>query len=222
METTGRQGQVALALGGQVVARDAFAAGARHAADLMPMIDRLCRAQGWSPASIGDVYVSVGPGAFTGMRVGVTLAKTLAFATGARLVAVPTARVLVENAPASATHAAVIVDARRGKVWAEGFERAAGAWRAWRAFGLTTLADVLGRSPRPLLLLGEGVAFHAASLDPADAGVSVSDDAQPRVEAVVDIGWALARAGEFADPDALVPAYARRPEAEEKRLGGEP
>src|SRR5689334_12051893 len=97
LETSGRTGSVALVEVGNVVAEDQFPHGLRHAAGLVPMIDRLCRERGWAPGDVDEVYVSAGPGSFTGLRVGITVAKTLALATGARVVAVPTADVLARN-----------------------------------------------------------------------------------------------------------------------------
>ena len=88
IETSGREGSVAVLRDGDVLAEEHFPHGLKHAAELVPMIDRLCAAQGWAPGDVAEVYVSVGPGSFTGLRVGITVAKSLAFATGAALVAV--------------------------------------------------------------------------------------------------------------------------------------
>ena len=90
IETSGRIGSVAIVDEGRVVAEDAFAHGLQHAAEMIPQIDALLRAQGWSPADLRELYVSAGPGSFTGLRIGITLAKTVAFATGAMIAAVPT------------------------------------------------------------------------------------------------------------------------------------
>src|SRR5206468_539320 len=81
------------------VTEEQFPHGLKHAAEIVPMLDRLCRGHGWSPRDVEQLYVSTGPGSFTGLRIGVTLAKTMALATGVKLVAVPTVRVLAENAP---------------------------------------------------------------------------------------------------------------------------
>ena len=102
IETSGRIGSVAVAQDGVVLAEETFPHGLKHAAGLVPMIDRLCSGAGWRPADVQEIYVSVGPGSFTGLRVGVTVAKTLAFATGARIVAVPTVEVLTRNVPLEA------------------------------------------------------------------------------------------------------------------------
>ena len=99
LETSGRTGSVALARQGTVLSEEEFPHGLKHAAGIIPIIDRMCRSAGWGPWDIDEIYVSIGPGSFTGLRVGVTVAKSLAFATGARLVAVPTMDALVRNIP---------------------------------------------------------------------------------------------------------------------------
>src|SRR6185369_8895119 len=99
-ETSGGIGSIAIAEDGCVVVEETFSHGLKHAAGIVPIIDRLCASRGWKPADVEEIYVSVGPGSFTGLRVGITVAKTLAFATGARIVAVPSVDVLARNAPA--------------------------------------------------------------------------------------------------------------------------
>src|ERR1700689_2652818 len=97
IETSGRLGSVAIAEEGVVVAEDVFAHGLKHAAEMLPRIDAMVKAAGWRPADIREIYVSVGPGSFTGLRIGITLAKTLAFATGAKIAAVASVQVLANN-----------------------------------------------------------------------------------------------------------------------------
>src|ERR1051325_7330032 len=109
IETSGRIGSVALVDETGAIKEREFPHGLQHAAGLIPLIDELCSARGWKPADLREVYVSAGPGSFTGLRIGITLSKTLAFVTGAKLVAVPTMRVLVENAPSEARHVIVVL-----------------------------------------------------------------------------------------------------------------
>src|SRR5947207_2286578 len=129
IETSSRIGSIALADGEQILAERQFEHGLQHAAMILPIIDSLCREQGWGPRDIEHVYVSAGPGSFTGLRIGITLAKTMALATGVTLVAVPRLRVLVENAPADARHVIIVLDAKREQIFTGRFERSAdGAW----------------------------------------------------------------------------------------------
>jgi tRNA threonylcarbamoyladenosine biosynthesis protein TsaB len=216
LETTTRRAEVALLEAGRLVAAGAFEAGLKHTAELLPLIDRLCRSQGWTPASIDEIYVSAGPGGFTGTRIGVTFAKTFAATAGKRLVAVPTPRVVVENAPPEASDALVVVDARRGSVWVQPFARRGGQWKESSTAMLSNLAEVLESAPRPVWLLGEGVAIQEIGPDPH---IHLCPDATPRAAVVGALGYEMSCRGEFTDAMALVPTYVRRPEAEEKRLG---
>src|SRR3954451_21486055 len=99
IETSGRVGSIAVVGGDgdgdRIITEETFQHGLANAAQIIPIIDRLTRAQGWRPEQIERLYLSVGPGSFTGLRIGVTLAKTMALATGVKIVAVPTVRVLV-------------------------------------------------------------------------------------------------------------------------------
>src|SRR4051794_6884492 len=69
IETSGRIGSVAVARNGVTLAVEQFPHGLQHAAEIIPRIDSLCRNQGWSPADLEELYLSVGPGSFTGLRI---------------------------------------------------------------------------------------------------------------------------------------------------------
>lgn len=231
LETSGLQGSVALSDDGVVLAEETFSHGLQHAAQLLPVIDRLTRQHGWTPRSIGHVYVSIGPGSFTGLRVGVTLAKTLALATGTRIVAVPTARVLADNAPAEATEVVIVLDAKRGQIFTARYTRPeataaaalAGHWAEAEPAHLDTLAGVLARAGRPVHLIGEGLPYHRNAVPAGDSGVIVTPDStwHARAGVVAALGAMAASREAFADAFALTPLYVRIPEPEEKRLAAE-
>jgi tRNA threonylcarbamoyladenosine biosynthesis protein TsaB len=230
IETSSRAGSIAAVRDGTVAAEELFEPGLQHAAMIVPIIDRLCRAQGWSPDEIEELYVSAGPGSFTGLRIGVTLAKTLALATGVKLVAVPTVRVLVENAPDDARHVIIVLDAKREQIFTAQFERGLSPstgtsgegrgedWIERESAHLGLLTEMLARAPRPVHLLGEGIPYHEKFIPKHDADVIVTPPElwRPRASVVAQLGAAMARAGEFVDPDRFTPFYIRRPEAEEK------
>jgi len=218
IETSSRVGSVALVEEGCVLAADTFPHGLQHAARMLPAIDSLCRSLGWTPGDLRHIYVSAGPGSFTGLRIGITLAKTLAFVSGAALVAVGSARVLVENAPPDARHVVIVLDAKRDQIFTASFDRVADGWAEREPAHLDRLADVLGRVPRPVHLLGEGIPHHRCFIPPLDAEVLIIDESlwRPRAEMVAKLGWQLAQDGRFTEAMQLVPIYIRRPEAEEK------
>lgn len=195
-----------------------FPYGLRNAAAIQTIIDSQCRSARWLPADLQHVYVSAGPGSFTGLRIGITLAKTLAFALGVKVVAVPTVRVLAANAPVEAQHLVLVLDAKRQQVYTASFQRQGTVWAERESAHLDSLAEVLSRCPRPVHLLGEGIAYHREAIASADPGVVVTPEElwRARAGAVAEIGAAMAAEGRFADPYSLVPIYIRRPEAEEQ------
>ena len=226
LETSGRTGSVAVVENGTVLAEEQFSHGLKHAAGIVPIIDRLVRSRGWAPGDVEEIYVSAGPGSFTGLRVGITVAKTLALATGARVVAVGSTDVLARNAPSGWQNLVIVLDAKRDQVFTATYANDPyGQSVAREPARLDSLSDVLMRIPRPVHLLGEGIPFHQRFIPAGDASVIVTPPGLwvARAAAVAEVGHSTARRGEFADPDRLAPTYVRRPEAEEKfeaRRGG--
>jgi tRNA threonylcarbamoyladenosine biosynthesis protein TsaB len=137
VETSGSHGGIALAdqgtvpLSGQgavpldfrVIVEVLLDEGLRHGRDLVPAIQAACERAAWDPRRIDVVAVSIGPGSFTGIRIAVTLAKFMAYDTGAKVVAVPSLRALAENAPADRPRVVPVIDAKRGGLFASIFDR---------------------------------------------------------------------------------------------------
>jgi tRNA threonylcarbamoyladenosine biosynthesis protein TsaB len=217
IETSGRIGSIALVEDGNLRLEEQFPHGLQHAAQIVPMIDRLCATANCAPRELEHLYVSAGPGSFTGLRIGITLAKTLSFATGAKIVAVPSVRVLVENAPSDAKHVIIVLDAKREQIFTARFERSSDGWVERETAHLDSLSAMLERSPRPVHLLGEGVPYHEKFI-PRDEQIitTPSETWRARAGAVAVLGMELAQQRVFEDPFRLTPIYIRRPEAEEK------
>jgi len=130
LETSAGIGSVALAAGPHLLREQPFTAALRHAGELLPLMDRLTRAQGWQPRDIDQLYLSAGPGSFTGLRIAVAVAKALSFALPrVKIVAVPSTDALVLNAHDARTaqpplhHVAVVIDAKRLMVYAALYEK---------------------------------------------------------------------------------------------------
>ena len=98
IETSAALGGVCLGVGGVVIATRTFSGPRRHATELVPKIHDLCATHGVAPRNIQEVYVSAGPGSFTGLRIGISVARMIALVNGARLVAIPTLEVIAQNA----------------------------------------------------------------------------------------------------------------------------
>lgn len=219
IETSSRWGSSALATSQGVIASRGLSAPMRHSAEYVATVDALLRDQGWPPSSLTDVFVSVGPGSFTGLRIGISMARTMGWSLGVRLVAVPTLDALARNAmlaQPTPEHVATILDAKRDQVYAAAFRITDGQVHRLAGPVLSDPREFLASLPTPLAVLGEGVPYHRDAIVASGARVLDDDLARPRPEHVCHVGLELAAAGQFTPAGDLLPLYIRRPEAEEK------
>ena len=163
IETSGRGGLVALAVGDAVVGERVLDPARRQNRDLAPFTSELLAAAGLTPKSLKGVMVSVGPGSYTGLRVGLISAKALAYAVGCELVAVPTFAAIAELAPAELGGVDVVSDGLQGLVYCQRYERRGGVMTATNALGILTLADWVATGPAAVS--GPGVTLADAALD---------------------------------------------------------
>ena len=215
IETSSRQGGVALGRGDELVEAEAFDASARHATQLLSRLDALLARADLRPSDLDEVYVSAGPGSFTGLRIGVTVARTLAQALpGLRCVAVPTAWALADGArDMDFQHLAVALDARHGQAWGALFARRDGNVVPAGDPVVAASQELLASWPRPLLLLGEATAHEDFSADRVETPPPDSPLHVPTADGVWRVGRRLAREGQFTDGARLLPVYSRKPEA---------
>lgn len=209
IETSGRVGTITLGRGDTVIASAELPQKRRHNIELTPAIDRVCREHDVPRGAIGEVYVSLGPGSFTGLRIALATVKMLALAGGVRVVGVPTLDVLAENAPPEVEHVAVCMNLKRRKVYCAVYERGAQRRRVIAPAKLRTIEELLHESPRPVALLGE----PPPEWPPQTVTELPVDLAHADSEVVWRLGRMGAKAGAFTDPDALSPLYVREPEA---------
>jgi tRNA threonylcarbamoyladenosine biosynthesis protein TsaB len=195
--------------------------GETGAASLLPCVDAALRRAGLGLDAIEAFAVSVGPGSFTGLRVGVATLKGLAFDTGRPVAAVSTLAALACRAPAGPVPAVALLDAQRGELYAALFHRDGDEPRAGRpgegVYTPDALADAL---PERCVLVGEVVARFGERLRARrGAGVVLGSPEPPRAADVAGLGRRLlARGAGIAAAD-LVPRYLRRAEAEVRRSG---
>ncbi|MHC4483311.1 MAG: tRNA (adenosine(37)-N6)-threonylcarbamoyltransferase complex dimerization subunit type 1 TsaB [Planctomycetota bacterium] len=97
VETSSRIGSVAIAIGGKKLAETTFSDPLRHSAEILPAIHGLLGRFSRRPSQIEHIYISVGPGSFTGLRIATTLAKTMHLANAAKIIAVDTLDVIAAN-----------------------------------------------------------------------------------------------------------------------------
>ena len=230
LETSASRGSVALGEGAQVFSEREFTADQKHAGELLATMAALLGEQGWEVGDLEHVYVSAGPGSFTGLRIGVTAAKVLGWAQVTKLVAVVSTEAAVLNVDEAmggqeVRYGAVLIDAKRKGVYGAVYERVASGdfsgsyipgWRCVAAPRVMTAGELKEYKYRPMVVLGDGLRVHGEAL--AGEGVLHLGEEfwQPRARNVLRCGWLRAEGGLFVKPEELGPIYLRRPEAEER------
>jgi tRNA threonylcarbamoyladenosine biosynthesis protein TsaB len=193
--------------GPQVELRDDPAPGERprHAERLLPLSEAALAEARATWADVERLAVGVGPGGFTGLRLGVSTARALAQGRGLPVIGVSSLEALAE--PVDARTVAAVIDARRGEVFAAAWRDGAALFEA-AALAPEALAATL---PSGTVAVGDGAVRFREQLE--RAGVAVPADGSPvhRLSALAVAR--LAEGREPADRDALLPDYRREPDA---------
>jgi tRNA threonylcarbamoyladenosine biosynthesis protein TsaB len=217
LETSGPIGSVAILRGDELAgARTIGDSGRRHARTLISELDELLKSLAITPRAVDHVAVSIGPGSFTGLRVGIVAAKTWGFVTGARLTAVGTFDAVAAALPTGSSTAWVIDDALRGEVFVQKFQVNQGRWRATDAPRIATLDQWLAETSPGDVVSGPAASKWPDDLAAAKLVVAPAELHRPTATLVAKCGLEKALAGGFTDPFTLSPLYIRRSAAEEK------
>ena len=213
IETSGRVGQVALAAGESIVAAARLGEGHRRASDLALVVDRLLKGHGWSPRELTLVIVGLGPGSYTGLRVGLASAKALAYATGCEFFGVETFAAIAMQAPH--THVSVVADALQGKLFRRDYRRnETGGLQSSGPLEIVSATDWLASLAPKVVVTGPAAGVLDGQLL---AGVRIADPdtRDPRPIGLLEVAfkcpWAVT-----TDMWTAEPFYLRGSSAEEK------
>jgi tRNA threonylcarbamoyladenosine biosynthesis protein TsaB len=214
VETSGRVGQVAVALGGQLGEVRRLEESRRHARDLAPAAGQLCAARGWKLRDLDAVIVSLGPGSYTGLRVGLISAKTLAYATGCKLIGVETFAAIARQAPPEANAIEVIADAQQRKLYVQRWRRDGADWRPENFLAITTASEWLAELRPGTWVGGPGVRVCESSI-PAANRILAAERREPSPESLLQLGLERWSNGAWDDLWKAEPIYLRPSNAEE-------
>jgi len=209
---------VAVSNRGVVLASMAVARGRSHAAHLLSAVDSVLTRAGLDLADVEAVACAVGPGSFTGLRVGIAAAQGLAEGRGLPVVGVPTLEAYAHALSGDEGILCPMVDARKQEIYVAGYR--------WEDDGPVEIWPPVASSPEDLaarvggdsvLLAGEGAAVYRAKLEAAlgsQARFGPTDLASSNAGRVALLGADRLAKGAGVDPASLRPIYGRPSEAE--------
>lgn len=217
IETSGRGGSVAVGDGADMLHVQEFEPGPHHAREIMALVDDLFTDANVARDDVGLVAVVQGPGAFTGLRIGVTCAKTLAWALGWKIAGISTLEVQAQNvSPEPGTVICPVHDARRGRVYGCIFNSDGAIWHDQTGVMIDEPEALAARIPEGALVYGTGVTAWPDVFSPPRFRVGSEELARINALQVLTLGLRRAASGDLGDPMALVPRYYRRTAAEER------
>ena len=219
LETTNWIGSVAAMTDGKLLLELELNPQQRTAQSLPPGIATLLDRVGWKPADVQLVALTIGPGSFTGLRIGVTMAKTFAYAVGAEVLGVNTLETIAQAAPADVPALMAVIDAQRGDVVVRTFSRGPeGFLLPMGDQQLISIDRWLQDLPAGMAVTGPALAKLASRLP---AHVTTLDEKYwtPRAAMVAQLAHRQYAAGRRDDLWTLLPHYSRRSAAEEKLQG---
>jgi tRNA threonylcarbamoyl adenosine modification protein YeaZ len=216
LDTSTNTASVALVRDERLVAELTWDVGQRHSAELLQRLDWLLETAGAAPADLTEIAVATGPGSFNGVRVALTVAKSLCFALGARLAACSTLDAAAWGYASAGDPVWAMLDAGRGEVYAAEYPSPATDAAAWtpvdgyRVLNPRALAE---RVSGQALFCGEWRAETEATLREAlgERARFVSHLSTRRAVWLAELARARLRSARVENPATIEPLYLRKP-----------
>jgi tRNA threonylcarbamoyladenosine biosynthesis protein TsaB len=213
--------QVSCALGGHegVLGLVEVARGRRHAELLVPSIEFVCRQADVTLGEIGAIAVDIGPGLFTGMRVGIATAKAMAHALRVPVIPITSLDLLAFPLRYADRLIAAVIDARRGEVYHAFYRQVPGGVQRLDGPSVGSVDDLVAEllaTGEEAVLVGDGALRHRDRIVAGTRRVEVADQwlAHPSAAPLVRLAHAKALREEWVQPAEVQPLYLRKPDAE--------
>ena len=223
IETSSRYGGLALGRNDSLIATVDFDANRRQAVQLVSRLAELLEENGLQPGDIDEVYISIGPGSFTGLRIGITVAKTLIQAVEfirperkLRCVTVPSTEVVAENFSSGklkTKYLGVVMDAGKEELYSAIYHKAdSGELIPSSPAKVLKEADFLTEIPRPITLSGEALAYHQ-KISAHDITIAPEELWYPNARCLWKVARRMALKGNFCQYNEIRPIYIRKTSA---------
>lgn len=217
IESSNQTMSVATVDEGLLVAEYTTNGNLQHSTQLMPAIEHILKGSNWHPSDLEQIVVTKGPGSYTGIRIGVTIAKTMAWSLKKPLIAVSSLKLIASNASYFQGLIVPLIDARRKNVYA-------GVYRVENNILTEVIADqhlpserlfeLLKKEKQPVLFIGQDVSMFKQDITDSlgdQAVIANQKDWLPRASNLIN----LALREEVVDAHLFTPEYLKKPEAEE-------
>ncbi|MCJ7534306.1 MAG: tRNA (adenosine(37)-N6)-threonylcarbamoyltransferase complex dimerization subunit type 1 TsaB [Anaerolineales bacterium] len=209
IDTSTRMIGVALYDGVQIVSEMVWLSQQYHTVELAPTVDSLMERAGIPPSELQVVAVALGPGSFTGLRIGLAFAKGMALANHMEIIGVPTLDILAASQPIDELPLAAVLHAGRGRLAVGRYKNSSGSWKSDDQVKVQTSREVAAGIKSPTIVCGELTAEEQRIFRRKRKNVILYSPAQclRRPSFLAELGWRRWRKGLTDDPASLTPIY---------------
>ena len=209
LDTSTRTAGVALYDGSQVLAELTWTSRDYHTSELAPMVQQAASLSGVSLNNIQALGVALGPGSFTGLRIGLAVAKGMALARRIPLIGVPTLDILAAAQPALDLPMLAVLQAGRGRLAVGSYALVDGAWQSNANLQVMEIEALSQTIHKPTLVCGELNEAQRHLLARKRTNVILATPAQAlrRAGYLAELAWARWQSGRTDDPTLLAPIY---------------
>jgi tRNA threonylcarbamoyladenosine biosynthesis protein TsaB len=215
IDTATRTISLALYDGGAVLAEATWQTANYHTVELTPAIESMLERAGVAPGDLQAIAVALGPGSYTGLRIGLGVAKGLILAVRGEmaLVGIPTLDIVAASQPPLAERLCALAQAGRGRVSAGFYVWGDEAWRAEGQPFITDWPNLVEQIEAPTLVCGELTPEGREALASLGERVILPgiSDCLRRAGYLAELAWKRFTRGEIDDPVTLAPMYLREP-----------
>jgi tRNA threonylcarbamoyladenosine biosynthesis protein TsaB len=219
-DTSTQAGSVSILDDERLVAEYSLNVRTTHSERLLSMMDRLLGDAGYALSDINGLAVAIGPGSFTGLRIGISTVKGLALATKLPVAAISTLDALAHTLPFASLPVCPILDAKKGEVYASLYEWHGGRMERRWDYQVMAPEELCQRVTSDVLFVGDGVEPFQSLLSSRlgdRAHFAPLSRRLPSAACIAELGLRELSAGRVVDPSTLAPIYLRSSEAELRR-----
>jgi tRNA threonylcarbamoyladenosine biosynthesis protein TsaB len=209
LDTSTRSIGVALYDSDHVISESVWISVDHHTVELAPGVEETLHRAGVSREELQALAVATGPGSFTGLRIGLALAKGMALALHIPLVGIPTLDALAASQPLQAAYLVTVLLAGRGRLATSWYEVENGAWQHTGEIIVLTVEELSKRIQHPTQVCGELTGEERRTLARKRRNVLLASPAQSvrRPSYLAELAWQRWQAGQVDDPATLAPRY---------------
>ncbi len=219
IETSTYSGSIAVSEDDRILGEYYLNMGPSHSERLVPAIDRLLGELGIEGKELGGVAVSLGPGSFTALRVGISTAKGLAYSLGIPVTGASSLEILAMNLPFSPFQVCALGDARKGELYAALFRTDGGGVSRISEDAILPPAGLMEIIKEETIFIGEGALLYRDFLEDNGLGGEAIQICPPylnypRASSLAFYGFKRFTEGHADEVLGLAPMYLRKPDAE--------